>query len=83
MLGVVLWCDSAALRALIWCEDHGELAYYQAGEAGAVPVAVEAGDLVHVVLSATHGMRRARTLRVVARRADAELPRRLAREAAG
>lgn len=28
MFGVVLWVDAAACKAVIWCEDQGELAYY-------------------------------------------------------
>ena len=28
MLGVVLWSDSSENNAVIWCEDHGDLAYF-------------------------------------------------------
>ncbi len=27
MYGVILWSDQEAQRAVIWCEDHGKLAY--------------------------------------------------------
>ncbi len=30
MFGVILWSDAAAGQAVIWCEDSGNLAYYQA-----------------------------------------------------
>jgi len=30
MYGVVLWSDPRAGSAVIWCEDEGELAYYEA-----------------------------------------------------
>lgn len=33
MFGVVLWSDSSDRKAVIWCEDHGDLAFYrQIGE---------------------------------------------------
>lgn len=32
MLGVVLWADIDDRKAVIWCEDHGNLAYYTAAE---------------------------------------------------
>ena len=28
MYGVILWSDQTAQRAVIWCEDHGKLAYF-------------------------------------------------------
>lgn len=28
MIGVVLWSDRSKNRAVIWCEDHGDLAFY-------------------------------------------------------
>ena len=28
MIGVVLWSDPRARKAVIWCEDHGDLAFY-------------------------------------------------------
>lgn len=83
MLGLILWCDGAEGRALIWCEDHGDLAWYEAGGEEAPPVPVRTGDLVHVGVSAAPGLRRAQALRIVARGAHADLPRQLAREAAG
>ncbi|WP_375690954.1 hypothetical protein [Pseudooceanicola sp. LIPI14-2-Ac024] len=46
MFGVVLWSDDAESKAVIWCEDHGDLAYYDAyTHPGAAP-ALTAGDLV-------------------------------------
>ncbi|MCA0940694.1 cold shock domain-containing protein [Salipiger pacificus] len=47
MLGVVLWSDQAAHKAVIWCEDHGELAFWHEPENGAHEgAALDAGDLV-------------------------------------
>lgn len=32
MCGVVLWASEDEGRAVIWCEDHGNLAFYKASE---------------------------------------------------
>ena len=29
MFGVVLWADPVDRKAVIWCEDHGDLAYFK------------------------------------------------------
>jgi len=36
MFGVVLWSDEQEQKAVIWCEDHGDLAFYRDtdGDAG-------------------------------------------------
>lgn len=47
MIGVVLWSDPQECKAVIWCEDHGDLAFYN--DAGAMPCKapdLDAGDLV-------------------------------------
>lgn len=28
MYGVILWSDEITQKAVIWCEDHGRLAYF-------------------------------------------------------
>ncbi|MFB9150474.1 hypothetical protein [Roseovarius ramblicola] len=81
MLGLVLWCDGATRRALIWCEDQGDLAWYEAGREEAAPVG--AGDLVYVEVSAARGLRRAQGLRLVARGVAWDLPRQVSRAATG
>ena len=45
MIGIVLWSDTRDSKAVIWCEDHGELAYYRRPAHGA-HVFMDAGDLV-------------------------------------
>jgi hypothetical protein len=30
MIGIVLWSDPNECKAVFWCEDHGDLAYYSA-----------------------------------------------------
>lgn len=47
MLGVVLWSDNSDNKAVIWCEDHGDLAYFNGGaDAPFETVDLDAGDLV-------------------------------------
>jgi len=75
MLGLVLWCDADAGRALIWCEDHGDLAIYRATGKTAEPL--REGDLVHVRLRTARGMRLVRGLWVVASGVADDLPGRL------
>ena len=61
MYGVVLWSDQDEQKAVIWCEDHGDLAFY-GGCAASVfdgPV-LDAGDLVHFQVLEGDTMRLAR-----------------------
>lgn len=61
MYGVVLWSDQDEQKAVIWCEDHGDLAFY-GGCASSVfdgPV-LDAGDLVHFQVLEGDTMRLAR-----------------------
>jgi hypothetical protein len=30
MIGIVLWSDPSDCKAVFWCEDHGDLAYFSA-----------------------------------------------------
>lgn len=66
MYGVVLWADECDRKAVIWCEDHGNLAYYSAAEHSAHQgVALDAGDLIQFELREEHDYRRARNLQHV------------------
>lgn len=48
MLGVVLWSDNNENKAVIWCEDHGDLAFFNGGDTAPEGLAdLDAGDLVH------------------------------------
>lgn len=71
MYGVVLWSDRRTNRAVIWCEDHGDLAFYR-GVAGG-DVAMAAGDLIEFDLREEHDMRRADMPRLVTRRSHPTL----------
>ncbi|TMM54418.1 hypothetical protein [Sulfitobacter sabulilitoris] len=48
MIGVVLWSDKTSSKAVVWCEDQGELAFYDASEGGGGGhgATFEAGDVV-------------------------------------
>ena len=33
MIGVILWSDAKERKAVVWCEDHGDLAFLGCGDA--------------------------------------------------
>ena len=65
MFGVVLWCDSRESKAVIWCEDHGDLAFYRRSERSE-PLAMDAGDWVQFDVTVGSDMRYAHNPRLVA-----------------
>lgn len=75
MIGVILWSSPAKEKAVIWCEDHGALAYLQGKEhlltATEWP---EAGDLVELEFEVSAGVRQARFVSLVAGNKRSELP---------
>ena len=61
MLGVVLWSDNSENKAVIWCEDHGDLAFFNGGAEVAPDRAdLDAGDLVQFELQQEKHLRYAR-----------------------
>ena len=62
MNGVIIWSEHVSKRAIIWCEDHGRLAFFKAEETlqGGLSrknqvFAYESGDLVSfTAVSYTH-----------------------------
>ncbi|MCH2164322.1 MAG: hypothetical protein MK098_06675 [Marinovum sp.] len=47
MCGVVLWSSIEEGRAIIWCEDHGDLAFYHADQTDVhLGGMLDAGDLI-------------------------------------
>lgn len=63
MYGVVLWADARDSKAVIWCEDHGNLAYYAPAEQNAHQgVEVDAGDLIQFDLRENAELRMASNL---------------------
>ena len=74
MLGVVLWSDPRERKAVIWCEDHGDLAYYSQNDVTDCSVAAfEAGDLVQFDVTLTKNLRMADNPRRVAEKAYGDL----------
>ncbi|WP_138934188.1 hypothetical protein [Roseovarius arcticus] len=71
MYGVVLWSDQRQNRAVIWCEDHGDLAYYK-GDVGG-DSAMAAGDLVEFDLHEAADMRLADMPRLITQRSHPTL----------
>ncbi|MEL7402134.1 MAG: hypothetical protein AAGJ89_01760 [Pseudomonadota bacterium] len=67
MHGVILWGDQDCERPLIWCEDHGSLAFYKAPTiSNSVPLDFDAGDLVFFDVQDGDDLRLALNLSVVA-----------------
>jgi len=67
MHGVIIWSDKAQGRAVIWCEDHGDLAFYGGQTCGTTEnCRLEPGDLVYFDLSEDSQLRLAHNLRFVA-----------------
>ncbi|MBL4768417.1 MAG: hypothetical protein JKY94_12035 [Rhodobacteraceae bacterium] len=64
MFGVVLWSDAEENKAVIWCEDHGDLAFYHQ-PARAVEVALDAGDWVRFDMTTDRHLRFAHNPRLV------------------
>ena len=74
MLGVVLWSDNTENTAVIWCEDHGELAYFSGNQGIPVgDVTLDAGDLVQFDLQQHQNLRMAQNPRRVFQAAYSEL----------
>ena len=58
MIGVILWSNPAKEKAVIWCEDHGALAYLQGQENLDFPCEwPEAGDLVELEYETVNDLR--------------------------
>jgi hypothetical protein len=73
MFGVVLWSDAQDNKAVIWCEDHGDLAFYRKSESGQ-NVVLDAGDWVEFDMTMDRHMRFAHNPRLVAEGVFPELP---------
>ncbi len=75
MLGVVLWSDVSDRKAVIWCEDQGDLAYVNASSDVLNNDAFfDAGDLVQFDMETCQSMRFANNPRLVIEKAGQELP---------
>lgn len=58
MIGVILWSDPCDSKAVIWCEDHGDLAYMSVSENKHLPDRFfEVGDMVEFDVSTKRNLR--------------------------
>lgn len=66
MLGVVIWSCKVSGRAIVWCSDSKDLAYYEGRrlQRGPAPI-IETGDLVEVTIAPRGILRRCTSLRLV------------------
>lgn len=63
MIGVVVWSNAAAEKAVIWCEDHAALAYMQGRQDYPVMASwPEAGDLLELDSEMIGNIRHARNV---------------------
>ena len=47
MMGVIIWSDAVARKAVVWCDDHGELAFLRpADNSPEEKWTLDAGDLI-------------------------------------
>ena len=65
MFGVILWSDPNKEKAVIWCEDHGQLAFYNDHSEAVLPYAYDVGDMVQFNVTQTDGLRYATQLALV------------------
>jgi len=61
MFGVILWSNSTDRKAVIWCEDQGDLAYYEENQQNseAHSAFFDAGDYVEFDVTVDENLRRA------------------------
>ena len=67
MIGVVIWSAEAENKAIIWCEDHGELAYLrQSPHKAASAERFGEGDLIQFDVTELNNLRMAKNPRRIA-----------------
>ncbi|GFE50292.1 hypothetical protein So717_20450 [Roseobacter cerasinus] len=75
MIGVVLWSDASDRKAVIWCEDQGDLAFLNsADDIFQSDAFFDAGDVVQFDMEVQASMRRAHNPRLVLEQAGVGLP---------
>lgn len=58
MIGVILWSDPEDKKAVIWCEDHGDLAFLSSPDNTHLPDRFfEVGDMVEFDISTRRNLR--------------------------
>lgn len=75
MIGVVLWSDPADRKAVFWCEDQGDLAFYQAPDCALDSlVFFAAGDMVQFDTVNSRKLRKANNAKLLQGEACIGLP---------
>ena len=75
MLGVVLWSDASEKKAVIWCEDQGDLAYVNAGDKTLQSSDFfDAGDLVQFDMEVSKSTRLANNPKLLVEKVGPKLP---------
>ncbi len=78
MYGVVLWLDKKAQKAVIWCEDHGDVAIADGAQCKSeIFDTGDTGDLVFVAFRDAHPLRICTQLQLIQKRVCVDLQDRL------
>ena len=77
MIGVVLWSDETLNKAVIWCDDQGDLAFYTNKDAEAGFQELNAGDWVEFDVTVSGNFRIAENLVVLMEKGSPDLAGRL------
>ncbi|WP_189368519.1 hypothetical protein [Tateyamaria omphalii] len=84
MIGVILWSDPSTEKAVIWCEDQGDLAFLSRDNCSALPDDFfDVGDMVEFDVFAERNMRKVSRANLLRQTHDTSLPdslRRIGRE---
>ncbi|WP_299546211.1 hypothetical protein [uncultured Tateyamaria sp.] len=75
MIGVILWSDPKTEKAVIWCEDHGDLAYLSRNDCTTIPdVFFDVGDMVEFDAFAERNLRKVSSARLLRQSLGTTLP---------
>ncbi|MFK7869497.1 MAG: hypothetical protein AB8B58_09680 [Roseobacter sp.] len=78
MIGVILWSDPADRKAVIWCEDQGDLAFFNAQDSTLDANAFfDAGDVVQFDMELDSSIRRASNPQLLLEKTGKSLPQAL------
>ncbi|MFV0386730.1 hypothetical protein [Paracoccus sp. (in: a-proteobacteria)] len=75
MIGVVVWSNKESEKAVVWCEDHGSLAYLGGSDSLTDPtIWPEPGDLLELESEMVGELRYARRVSLLTERGFPQLP---------
>ena len=58
MIGVIIWSDPIERKAIVWCEDQGDLAFLKpSAESLEESASLAAGDIIEFDVKLEHGFR--------------------------